>query len=237
MRRLGRGLVLLAILGWGLWGTAQAEPALFGYTGLVFVPTPDTVPRNRFNAAWHVDTEVVEANAFYTVAYGLRDGVELSLSRFPRAIAGASTTLLNLKVRIEEPSLGRRVRVAAGVVDLTDESKGRAFFGRIAGGTRAYLVAGAPLWQARPTKKRRQLSDAQALWGYLGFVAGRGRSNLFAALEARLVRPLSIFGEVFDNDYHVGARLEVLPRVTVEGKVVNLRDPDVLVGVSYNQRW
>ncbi|GBC99326.1 hypothetical protein HRbin17_01848 [bacterium HR17] len=230
-----RGLVALTLCVAGVVGAVKAEPSLFGYTGLVFAPTADTVPRNRFNASWHVDTEFVDTSSSYTMAYGLQEGIEISVSRFPRAIAGASTTLLNLKVRIREPELGRNVQVAAGITDITDESKGRRFYGRVEGGTRAYLVLSAPLWQAR--RRRQDASDIHIVRGHLGFVAGRGRSNLFAALEAQLVRPLSIFGEVFDNDYHVGARLAVLPRVTLEGKVVNLRDPDVIIGVSYNQRW
>lgn len=234
MRWLVRGLAVLIAVGCSAVGRVAAEPSFFGYTGLVFAPTANTVPHNRFNASWQVDTELVDTSSVFTVAYGLREGLEISLSRFPRAIAGASTTLLNLKVRIEEPSLGRNVRLAAGITDITDESKGRTFFGRVEGGTRAYLVASAPLWQS---ERRRDESDVQAVYGHLGFIAGRGRSNLLAGLEFRLVRPLSIFGEIFDNDYHVGARLEVLRRVTLVGRVINLRDPDVVVGVSYNQKW
>lgn len=231
LRRVG---VLLGLL-LGSFGLVGAEPSLLGYTGLVFAPTAETVIQNRFSASLHIDTEFVETSSTYSLIYGLRDGIEVGLSRLPSAIAGSSTTLLNLKVRIEEPSLGRNIKVAVGITDITDESKGRNFFGRVAGGMRAYLVFSAPLWKSEKSEQGEM--KVQVLRGHVGLIAGRGRSNLFAAVEAQLVRPLSIFGEIFDNDYHVGARLQVLPRVTLEGKVVNLRDPDVVVGVSYNQRW
>lgn len=227
--------VMLVICVVGATGTVTAEPSLLGYTGLVFAPTADTVPRNRFNASWHVDTEFFDTSSSYTVTYGLREGIEISISRFPRAVAGASTTLINLKVGIKEPGLGQKIQVAAGITDITDESKGRKFYGRVEGGTRAYLVFSTSLWQAKQNHQKE--SDLQVVRGHLGLIAGSGRNNLFVALEARLVRPLSIFGEVFDNDYNVGARLEVLPQVTLEGKVINLRNPDVIIGVSYNQRW
>ncbi len=217
-----------------LWGTAAySDPSFLGYTGLFFAPTADTIPARRFNASWRVDTEFLDTSSTYSVAYGLMDQVELSFVRLPSGVAGIATSLVNLKVRITEPVFGKQVKVAAGLIDIADESKNLIFLGRVNGGTRGYLVANGVLWE--PKKKKEQ--DIQFVRGHLGFAGGRGRNNLFIGLEAQLVKPLTLIGEVFDNDYNVGARLQVTKHVSLDGFVVNLRDPDVIVGTSYNQRW
>lgn len=227
-----RWLVISAMV--ALWGVAAyADPSFLGYTGLFFAPTADTIPARRFNASWWVDTEFVETSSTYSVAYGLIDQAEVSFVRLPGGVAGVTTSLVNLKLRITEPVFGKQVKVAAGLIDIADESKNLTFLGRVNGGTRGYLVASGVLWE--PKKKKEQ--DIQLVRGHLGFAGGRGRNNLFIGLEAQLMEPLTLIGEVFDNDYNVGARLQVTKRISLDGFVVNLREPDVVVGISYNQRW
>ncbi len=217
-----------------LWCVAVgAEPSFLGYTGLVFVPTADTLAARRLNAAWRVDTEAIDFSSTYTVAYGVLEQLELSFVRLPSSIAGSSTSLLNLKLRFDQPLFGKHTQVAAGLIDVADESKNLIFFGRVNGGTRGYLVASGDLWKSQP----RNGNDTFLVRGHMGFIAGRGRNNLFVGAEVHLAPSLSLFGEVFENDYNVGATLRLTRRISVEGFVVNLRDPDVIVGISYNQRW
>lgn len=105
---------------------ASAAPSFRGYTGLVVVPTADTLNNGEFSAG--VMTEHVgdfEANDFFG-NFAPADNLELGINSFRAVNADNRETLVNAKYRII-PETDQRASVAFGLIDATNEVQSTAY--------------------------------------------------------------------------------------------------------------
>ena len=206
---LACGLILALV------GPACAAPSFRGYTGLINIPTTDTVCLGSFNAAAFVqagdtDRTVLAANL------GLPLGLEAGAS-YENPEQGAAELLLNAKFRLMDEGLIRPA-VAVGVHDLAD----RIDFS-------PYVVISKSF--TPPTKAVRNVVNPRL---YLGFGTGRFDDKLFGGASVTVAGKFSVMAENDGHDFNAGVRFS--PTSSLEVHAAALEGFDSFgVGVSYSK--
>src|SRR6187455_1100088 len=106
---------LVAALGLALAGRASASPNFFGPTGLLVIPTADTLAPQSWNVHLHLTENVVT----YGANYGLAKQLELGVTGFDPEHSDTKA-LINAKYALLMET-GKAPGIAIGVVDLIDE--------------------------------------------------------------------------------------------------------------------
>jgi len=97
-----------------------ASPSWQGYSGLFLMPTADVLGPNKFGVNVAVrDKDDLTAN-WYSGSFGLRNGLEIGVTKVQPNPPIAEDTVVHAKYQIL-PAEGRRPAVAVGVFDITDE--------------------------------------------------------------------------------------------------------------------
>jgi len=194
----------------------SAEPSMRGYSGLLMVPTTDTLSDGGYNVAISSSEVSDWDDRAYIANFGLRDGLEAGVWWW-HPDAGSNETLLNIKYRFESGTLGR-ASLALGVSDVTDEID-----------TAVYFVASKDVGQPIGTTIDGKPISRLTLHGGIG---GGWIDDFFFGLEARLGDRLTLIAEHFNDDLSVGARLRLWRHVAIDAGYINTKDWSA--NLSYN---
>jgi hypothetical protein len=209
--------VILAVALLVVQATAAA-PSFHGYTGLLRVPTADTLDLNEFNLGWfNVDLTGGDENA-YAANLGLRDGLEVGVLRTKVERAEAET-MLGAKYLIR-PETDKHPAVAAGVFDATDEVN-----------STVYVVA-SKVVAGRVRVANDEITGVRAHIG----IGGGQLDGAFIGASAVLGDALTLMAEYDTNDVNLGARLSLGYGFRAHAGWFNNLD-DLGVGLSYNKMF
>ena len=124
--RCALGAIVCVAFLFGAAYVASASPSFRGYTGLVKIPTAQTLDRGEFS--FGVTTENTANadpdNAFAT--YSPRDDVEIGIDSYLPPETKTRQTLFNAKYRFL-PGNEKTPGVAIGLIDFTNELQGTAY--------------------------------------------------------------------------------------------------------------
>ena len=200
-----------------LAGATLALPSYRGYSGLMLVPTADSLNKGDFDAGIFfedVGSGVINDLIFN---YGVTDGLEVGIDRFRFSNDVESDTFINAKYLIlcetdQRPSL------AGGIIDLTDEEE-----------TTAYIVASKSI--STPLKCwEGEILNPRA---HIGFGGGR-LSSLFIGGSAYLGERVKVMAEWDSKDVQAGAAFRVTPSLTVHAGFFDItRKGNFGIGASF----
>jgi len=194
----------------------SAEPSMRGYSGLLMVPTSDTLGRGDYNVGIS-SSELSEWNdRAYTANFGLQDGLEAGVWWW-HPQHGSKETLLNIKYQFEPGALGQS-SLALGVSDVTDEID-----------TAVYFVASKDVGQPIGTTIDGKPISRLVLHGGIG---GGWIDDFFFGVEARLGDRLTLIVEHFNDDLSLGARLRLWRHIVADAGYINTKDWSA--NLSYN---
>ncbi len=200
-----------------LVGTAGAAPSFFGYTGLVRIPTADSLNKDEYNlAAFAVNADEGADSTVFAANLGLLPNLEVGFARI-KPDEGSGETWINAKYTFM-PETSKNPAVAGGVVDLTGESD-----------TTAYIV----LSKAFGHGVKTSLGEITSPRFHIG-VGGGQFDGIFGGVSATLGDRFTLMAEYDSEDVNWGARLAVTPEVRVHFGAFDGLD-DVGLGVSFNK--
>ncbi len=194
----------------------SAEPSMMGYSGLLMVPTTDTVNDGGYNVAISSSELSGWDDRAYLANFGLQDGLEAGIWWW-HPEHGNKETLLNIKYRFESGTPGR-ASLALGVSDVTDEID-----------TAVYFVASKDVGQPIGTTIDGKPISRLTLHGGIG---GGWIDDFFFGLEARLGDRLTLIAEHFNDDLSIGARLRLWRHVAVDAGYIGTENWSA--NLSYN---
>ena len=211
-------LAIVILLALALVQSVAAAPSFLGFTGLLNVPTADTLNRNEFNLAWfNIDVAGGNQNE-YVGNIGLRDGLELGVLR-SGVEHGEHETMINAKYRIQ-PETPKQAALAVGVLDPTDEVQ-----------STVYVVA-SKMVASRAKVFGDEVTGVRA---HIGVGGGRF-DGVFAGLSAVLGERLLLAAEWDTNDVNLGARLNLGYGIRAHAAWFDELG-HLGVGVSYNKMF
>jgi len=198
MRRLLCSFVLLMLFAVCCIGSASAAPSYAGYTGLLFVPSAETLQEGELQlAAQSIDFDLGNFNGF-SISYGITDIWELGIANAtdgPGVMDGAS---LNSKYSILQAN--DLFNLAAGIIiPLEDSSTG---------------LYGVISHELRGTENQVVI---HAGYGTGGIVDG-----FFAGVDAVLSPNLNAMLEYDSNNLNAGARYHFTERFSATAGLFNL---------------
>lgn len=195
---------------------AVAAPSLLGYSGLVTIPTTDSLEKGQYSAAMFVvDLESGPDSNVYALNLGMSAGTEIGFARI-RPDGGVGETILNAKHAFREETQAHPA-VAAGIVDLTGEMD-----------TTAYVVMSKAIsW--RNTTKHGEITAPRIHIG-----AGGGMiDGIFGGLSAVLGERLVLMAEYDSIDFNFGVRLLITDELKAHGAILD--GEDLALGVSFSK--
>ncbi len=212
-------------------GGVVAEPTLNGYTGLLTVPTADTLEAGTFNIGANSGEVEDWDNFSYYANFGLGEETEAGLILFRPDNGGGSQvssasvrgrsgdqTFLNIKRSISAVDGGPDI--AAGVFDLADEVE-----------TTVYVVA---TWEQGDEVGTVDGRTVNFLDVHAGFAGGM-IEDFFAGVNLAFGTRVQVMGEFINDDVNVGARISPLENITVDAGLLDL--DDLAVNVSYESTY
>ncbi len=198
-------------------GAATASPSFLGPTGLVKIPTADSLSKDEYNLGAFV-VSADEGGDFTTVTgnIGIVKNLEAGITYIkPEDISGK--VWLNAKYTLM-PETTKNPAIAGGVIDLTDEID-----------TTAYFVISKAFGHSVDTS----LGEITSPRFHIG-VGGGQFDGLFGGVSAGLGERFTIMAEYDSEDINLGARYAASPEVRIHlGTFDGLSD--VGLGVSYNK--
>ncbi|MFB3881359.1 MAG: hypothetical protein ACE149_08845 [Armatimonadota bacterium] len=216
MRRLVVGIAVVALMAG--WGWAWGDPALTGPTGLVTVPTADTLGLLKWNVGaskvWTDDGP--DESAIYA-NLGLLPRLEVGFTRL-KPEGGDAETVLNAKFRVI--GLPGRITLAVGAVDLTDQMD-----------QSAYAVISHDLG-AGVVSPKGQLTRPQLHVGY----GGGQFDGLFGGVSVIVGGKADVMAEYDGDDFNMGVRWPIIPKVLVTAAAMDGLS-DLALGVCLKSPW
>jgi len=216
MRRLLLGVAVLALIvgASGAW----ADSSLLGPTGLVTIPTAETLGLLRWNvgganiwAGSGPDESVVYANI------GLLPRLELGFSRLEAEDAEAET-VLNAKLRVV--GMPGKITLAVGAFDLTDQID-RSVYAVVSHDLGAGILS-----------PKGQFTKPQ-----LHFGVGGGRfDGIFGGISVTVGGKADVMAEYDSENLNLGVRWPLVPKVAVTAAALDSFD-DFSLGVALNSPW
>lgn len=203
-------------------GAAVAEPTLNGFTGLLTVPTAETMANGTYNVGVN-SGELEDWDDFaYYANFGLGEETEAGVLMFRSDDSGSAMsryaddeTFLSIKRNLTDPDEDGP-QIAGGVFDLTDEVE-----------TTVYLVA---TWEQGQVVGQVDNRDVRFLDLHAGFAAGMFE-DFFAGVNLRFGPSVEVMGEWIMDDINLGARFSPAPNFTVDAGFLDVED--LAVNVSY----
>jgi hypothetical protein len=216
MRRLLLGVAVVALI--AVAGVASADPSLIGPTGLVTVPTADTLGLLQWNVgasnAWTdsgPDESVIYANL------GLLPRLEVGFARLEPEDADAET-VLNAKFRVI--SLPGKVSLAVGAIDLTDQID-RSVYAVVSHDLGAGIVS-----------PKGQFTRPQLHVG----VGGGQFDGIFGGVSVTVGGKADVMAEYDGEDMNVGVRWPIIPKVLVTAAALDSFS-DLALGLCLKSPW
>lgn len=222
MSTLARSVVLVCLLcaaiGPAAAGAMEA-PSFLGYTGLLLVPSADTLSMSHWNVgAFTTEITGDDTNLLGATA-GLPRGLEAGVL-WVDPDNSPSETVLHAKYRLE-PLLTGGAAIAVGIFDVTDEID-----------SNLYVTFSKSLTPSTVVSTRRLLDPTL----HLGIGSGGTLDGLFAGLSAVAIERLTLMAEYDSDDVNFGARLAIAPKVQAHAGWLG-DDSEFAVGVSFNQAY
>jgi len=209
---------LAGILLLGVFGEAVAGPSFRGYSGLINIPTADSLDAGEYNlAAFAVEMEQGADATLLAGNLGLLAGLEVGLAR--EKIEGRpAETLVNGKFRFRGESL-LSPEMAVGVADLLDEVDSTAYF-----------VLSKSLGPPVRVLRREILNPRL----HVGVGGGR-LDGLFGGFSAGVGRIATVMLEYDSHHFNAGVRFAVGPTLQIHAAALDSLD-NLGLGISYNKR-
>ena len=206
-----------ALIAMGL-GAATAAPSFFGYTGLMVVPTSETLDKGEYNlGAMTLNLDEGADSNVYLANMGLADSFEVGFARFkPEGENGE--TLINAKYMFRNET-EHNPAMAVGVIDLTDETD-----------TSTYVVLSKSI--SGPMKTA--LGEVTSPRIHLGVGGGR-LDGIFGGVSATLGERFTLMAEYDSRDINFGARLAIMPEIRIHAALLN--GEDVGIGFTFNKLY
>lgn len=217
MTRLGLVLAVVAALGWA--GSASAQPSLVGPTGVIVVPSAETLGVLQWNVgATGILVEEGENESLLYANVGLTRDLEIGVARWKLQRRQAETTV-NAKLRLLGPLPGE-VSLAVGALDLTDqlERSGYVVLSHVVG-------AGILL-------RRGRVVSPQV---HVGIGGGRF-DGLFAGFSAVVDGEVEVMADWDGDQVNVGIRWPLASDLEASVAALNNLD-DLAVGLSFSSPW
>jgi hypothetical protein len=217
MTRLLAPITLLALL--ALAPPAWAAPSLLGPTGLLLIPTAETLGATQFNlglsgirADEGPDQSILYGNV------GLLPEFELGFTREKPQNAGAET-LLNAKVRLLRPPLGK-LSLAAGMMDISNQID-----------RTPYLVLSHTLGAGLV----RGVGPVELLQIHLGVGGGR-LDGLFGGVSLTINHRLQVMAEYDSEHVNIGARIPLALKLDATLAALDGFE-ELAAGLSFSGPW
>lgn len=209
MLTVTRAMTVALALGLAL--VATAAPTIFGPTGLINVPTADTLSKDAYNLSVN-QVEFLE-DISYGFNFGIRENLEAGFTRLPD-----KNTVINLKY-LFQPAVETKTGIAVGVLDATDQVN-TALYAVV---TRGFSTA--------------SISGISNLRGSLGLASSSDREqsaldSIFGGVSFDVFNKLTVMLEHDGYDINYGARFPILPALTAQAGVVG-EDHALFVGLNY----
>ena len=198
---------------------AHAAPSLLGPTGLILTPTADILGMTEFDIG--VSGIRSDDNGNETVVYGnagVLPELEVGLSQ-DRLEHEDSQTLVNAKLRLFQPPLGR-FTLSAGMIDMTDQINRTSYV------VLSHAIGAGVITRVGPVTLPQV---------HIGI--GNGRlDRVFGGVSTVVGRRVEVMAEYDGNHVNVGARVPLALKfsATVAG-LDGLRD--IAAGVSFSSPW
>ena len=210
-------LLCLVAAGSMLVGTAVAAPSFFGYTGLVAIPTADSLDKDEYNLGIFT-TNVEEGADFTTYAanMGIVPNLEVGFTRI-KPDKASGETWINAKYTFTPETSGNPA-IAGGVVDFTDESE-----------TTAYIVLSKAFGHSVSTS----LGEITTPRFHIG-VGGGQFDGVFGGVSATLGDRFTVMAEYDSADVNWGARMALSDELRIHFGGFDGLD-DVGLGISFNK--
>lgn len=198
-------------------GAAQAAPSFFGYTGLVAIPTADSLNKEEYNlAAFAVNVDEGADYTTYAANLGIVPNLEVGFARI-KPDEASGETWINAKYTFA-PETGGNPAIAGGVIDFTDETDATA-----------YIV----LSKSFGHSVRTSLGEITTPRFHIG-VGGGQFDGVFGGVSATLGDRFTIMAEYDSEDVNWGARLALSDEIRVHFGGFDGLD-NVGLGISFNK--
>jgi hypothetical protein len=211
-------------------GAVMAEPTLSGFSGLLTIPTANTVTNGDFNLGVN-SGELEDWDDFsYYANFGVDESMEVGVLTFRSDKSSSSSTttqamsasrysqdetFLSFKRTLTEPEEGPSI--SAGVFDVTDEVD-----------TTVYMVG---TWAQGRDVGQVEGKTVQFLNIHAGFASGM-IEDFFAGVDLRFGTDMTVMGEWVDDDINIGARFSPVDNFNVDAGLLDV--DDLAVNVSYS---
>jgi hypothetical protein len=201
---------LVAALGLALAGRASAAPSFFGPTGLLVIPTADTLAQRSWNVHVHAIDDLTTFGANFGLTKALEVGVSGATSH------GNTDALLNAKYTLLMES-GKAPGIAIGGVDIADQLDLDPGF---------YVVA---------TKSLSSLLGGQMskynLRGHIGYGANSiFDDDIFGGLDLQVTPQVQLMAEWISGSFNFGGRIGLGTGIRAE---LGSYDGEFGGGISY----
>jgi hypothetical protein len=208
--------VLVSLLGLALAGRASAAPNLYGPTGLLVIPTADTLAPQSWNA--HVHAVDVSGSTLTTFGanYGLAKQLEIGITGFHLNGIGTKA-LVNAKYAVLMES-GKMPGIAIGGVDIASQIPGAD--------PGVYVVASKSL----SSLLGGQLTKYN-IRGHLGYGANNiFNDDIFGGVDFQVTPKIQAMAEWLNGNLYFGGRIGLGQGIRAE---LGSYDGDFGGGVSY----
>ncbi len=198
---------------------SAAVPSIFGYSGLVAIPTSDCLDRGEYAAsAFAVDVDSdTDANA-YGGNVGIAPMTEVGFSRIkPDDSTGETWVNAKHQFMVETET---HPAIAVGLIDITGETESTAYFVLTKSITR--------------TSGDNEYGDVIAPQIHIG--AGGGiLEGFFGGLSASLGDRFFLMAEYDSSNINFGARLTITRELRVHGALLD--GDDLALGASFTKAF
>lgn len=214
-------LTLAALV--ALTAGVQAAPSFRGYTGLVLIPTADTLDSGEWNVGIMTeDTGEFDANDIFA-NYGIADNLEVGFNSIRNISTNGgvrdSETLLNAKYRLFVET-DARPSIAFGVTDITNGID-----------TTPYGVVSKSLFGPLGVFEGEVLN----LRGHIGLAGGQF-DGIFLGLSSVLGNRVLVGAEYDSDDVHFLIRFNPFTGFRIHGALIDVGGrSNIGLGISFNR--
>ncbi len=221
MRKHLLGVMLCLALLVAALSAAQCVPSFRGYTGLVVIPTADTLHEGEYNfGVMTEDTGRFEANDLFA-NYGPINCLEAGFNS--RQLLGANTreTVLNAKYALMTET-DSKPGIAFGLSDFTDEIEATGY---------------AVLSKSFATGLNCYDNEILNVRGHIGFGGGR-LNGLFCGISGFLGNRIQLSVEWDSRDTNLGFRFTPVKTVRIHAALFDIGGrTDLGLGLSFNKTY
>jgi len=197
---------------------AFAGPSFRGYSGLINIPTADSLDTGDYNfAAFAVQADKGNDQTLLAANIGLLPGLEIGAAS-EKPEHGDSELLLNGKYRFQSEGL-IRPELAVGIADLTDELDSTPYF-----------------VLSKSLRPPLQVLHHEILNPRVHLGIGGGRlDGAFAGVSAGIGNAATLMAEHDGTHLNAGVRFSIGPMLQIHAAALNDFD-DFGLGLSLNRR-